>query len=323
MAVPNIKVAFWLVFYLLCSSTMLIVNKLAVVALPLPNLLLLAQVFASVVLVVLAHFTKLTTVDFNNWSKAWEWRYVMFWWLMPMITNMMALKVVTVETVIIFRTLSVFAVAGGDYFFFGKKFSIIQISGMILIFVGSVVYSSADVNYDAYGYFWAFLYFGATVVNSLYVKMVFDKMTSMSNVEKMYYQNLVAVPALLVLSLIADPLDKLGAAVEDMSLSGVTAVVLSCFMGTMISLAGTFLRDLVSPTSFNIAGNSNKFATVLFSAVLLQAQNTSTALMGLVIALIGGATYALAPGPKKIPEQAQEASNNDVETNDDTERESK
>lgn len=293
---------------------MLIVNKMAVAAFPLPNLLLLAQVFASVVLVVAANLLQFTTVDFNNWKKAWEWRYVMFWWLMPMITNMMALKVVTVETVIVFRTLSVFAVAGGDYFFFGKRFSTMQIMGMCLIFAGSVVYSSADVNYDPYGYFWAFMYFVATVVNSLYVKMVFDKMTSMSNVEKMYYQNLVAVPALLVLALAMDGVDRLSDVISNMSFGGIAAVVLSCFMGTMISLAGTFLRDLVSATSFNIAGNSNKFATVLFSAILLQSENSAVALLGLIVALIGGATYALAPSPPRTDPSVEAKQSHDEES---------
>ena len=39
---------------------------------------------------------------------------------------------------------------------------------------------------------------------------------------------------------------------------GCIIVLLSCFVGTAISHAGTTCRDLLSATSFNVAGNLNK-----------------------------------------------------------------
>jgi hypothetical protein len=56
-----------------------------------------------------------------------------------------------------------------------------------------------------------------------------------------------------------------------MSIGGWLVILLSGVMGTAISVAGTNTRDLLSATSFNIAGNVNKFLSVGFSVLFLYA----------------------------------------------------
>jgi drug/metabolite transporter (DMT)-like permease len=74
---------------------------------------------------------------------------------------------------------------------------------------------------------------------------------------------------------------------------GLAVVIGSCLMGFGISLAGTVCRNAVSATAFNILGNLNKFATIAFSAVFLGSRNSSTAILGLILTLVGGAVYSL------------------------------
>jgi hypothetical protein len=48
-----------------------------------------------------------------------------------------------------------------------------------------------------------------------------------------------------------------------------TIIVLSCVIGTVISHAGTACRELLSATSFNVAGNLNKVLSLFSTTPIL------------------------------------------------------
>jgi len=130
-------------------------------------------------------------------------------WLLPMIVSMIALKYLTVETVVVFRTLSTFGVALGDKYFFGKQFSQPAVVSMLVTVSGGIVcvpraflqciiatsfpqcnivtpcsYAISDAHFSAVGYFWGVMYFLATIYNGLYIKLIFTQSVDMSNWEK-------------------------------------------------------------------------------------------------------------------------------------------
>ena len=85
---------------------------------------------------------------------------------------MKALQFLHLETVIVFRTLSVVFVAAGDVYFLGQSFSSSKLCGMALICVGGLIYASTDLNFHMTGYLWAAGYLFATVFNTVYIKQV-------------------------------------------------------------------------------------------------------------------------------------------------------
>jgi hypothetical protein len=193
----------------------------------------------------------------------------MFAWLLPMVVSMIALKYSTVETVVVFRTLSTFGVALGDRYFFGKQFSSPALVCMLATVCGGVVYAAADAHFSGIGYFWGLMYFLATIYNGLYIKLIFTQAVDMSNWEKTYYNNLMALPVTFALVLFTESIPGIFSHLFGMSFGGWLVILLSGVMGTAISVAGTNTRDLLTATSFNIAGNVNKFLSVGFSVVFL------------------------------------------------------
>ena len=209
----------------------------------------------------------------------------MFAWLMPMIVSMIALKYLTVETVVVFRTLSTFGVALGDKYFFGKQFSQPALASMFVTVSGGIVYAISDAHFSGIGYFWGLMYmppppalcfcnnlnmyFLATIYNGLYIKLIFTQSVDMSNWEKTYYNNLMALPVTFFLILFTESIPGILSSMLGITLGGWRVILLSGVMGTAISVAGTNTRDLLTATSFNIAGNVNKFLPVGFGVPFL------------------------------------------------------
>jgi hypothetical protein len=237
--------------------------------LPFANTCLLIQALCTVVILLAGK--RFSYISFPAFSvpKAKLWTGVMFAWLLPMIVSMIALKHLTVETVVVFRTLSTFGVALGDKYFFGKQFSQPALVAMFVTVSGGIVYAISDAHFSVVGYFWGFVYFLATIYNGLYIKLIFTQSVDMSNWEKTYYNNVMALPVTLVLILFTESVSGVVSSMLEMSFAGWLVIMLSGVMGTAISVAGTNTRDLLTATSFNIAGNVNKFLSVGFSVIFL------------------------------------------------------
>ncbi len=127
-------VIFLIVSHMTVSSTMLILNKAVLKRLPVATTVLLAQVGSSAVILWILGKLKVLTVDPFQLStvslmrpifslpeivtkslqaRAFFWNAVAF--MVLLFTNAKALESANVETVIVFRTLSIFATAYGDF----------------------------------------------------------------------------------------------------------------------------------------------------------------------------------------------------------------
>lgn len=295
------RTGIWFFLYVLASSTMPVVNKSAVVNFPFPDGVLFLQLGSSVLFLFLGRALGLVSFDATiRAEKVKAFWGVMVAWAVPMIVSMQCFKYLTVETVVVFRTLTTFAVAGGDMIIFKKTFSSLSLLSILFIVIGSIIFALNDWSFSLIGYFWAILYALATCVNALYIKHVFNEVAKldMSNTEKMYYNNLMGMPVMLILMLATEDTPAFVTLCGEVfsgqaEAAGVKSAILfaSCAMGTLISAAGTNLRDLISATSFNVSGNVNKFITVFLSAILFRTNYTANAMSGLVIALIAGVVY--------------------------------
>merc|ERR1712072_1245025 len=100
------------------------------------------------------------------------------------------------------------------------------------------------------------------VANSLYIKMIFNSSTEMTTWEKSWLSNAMTVPVLSLYCFYAEDVPSCIQAMTRLSLPGAALVLLSCFMGLGISVAGTRCRELFSATGFDVLGNMNKFLSI-------------------------------------------------------------
>lgn len=278
--------------YIAISSTMLIVNKASVHVLPYPFFVTNLQMIASVVVI---YGMKLTgTISFPNpdMGKMQSWVGVTIAWVLPILCNMKALQLLSVETVLVFRTMTVLGVSFGDRMLLGNKIDMLSFIGLCTITAGGLTYGYYDVSYNEQGYFWAFMYWATMVANALYIKNVFNSSQQMSTWEKSFLMNAMIVPLLTVHCLMNENMTQ---AITDLTLlpmNGLAIVVLSCFMGLGISVAGTRCREVFSATAFDVLGNMNKFLSIALSQYLLGSVVSGQSLCGLVLALFGGVVYS-------------------------------
>ena len=116
-------VSFWssIGFYSLCSSSMLLVNKMVLARLPYASTLSLIQICAAVVFIQAGSYGNvLKDVDPLEKHKVGPYLFYVFLFALALLTNMKSLEVANVETVIVFRSLTPAAVAVLDPAFLGK-----------------------------------------------------------------------------------------------------------------------------------------------------------------------------------------------------------
>lgn len=277
--------------YILCSSAMLIVNKQAVKALPHPFVVSAMQLFASALFAVMLR--GLGQVSFPNptVSKMWGWKGILLAWVVPILLNMKAMRLVSVETMMMFRSVATVAVAAGDTLLLGTELSPRKLFSCVVISLGGLIYAQNDLQFDLAGYIWGGCYALSMVVNTVYIKHSFNQLKDMGAWEKTFLNNLLATPLVLSLAYGNEGLEMVAQRLVTMEIGGATVVLLSCVMGLGISLSGTKCRDVLTATSFDVLGNCTKYLTLGMS-YLLGSSTSAGSYIGVLIALTGCALYS-------------------------------
>lgn len=138
------SVATAVIFYCLCSGSMLLVNKLAVSHIPSPALVTLCQFASASVVVYMGKLTKLIEVDDFEWSKMKYFLIYVVLFTIGTWTNMKVLSMANVETVIVFRSCTPLAVCFFDYFFYERALPGLRSAfSLLMITFGAFCYMCA------------------------------------------------------------------------------------------------------------------------------------------------------------------------------------
>ncbi len=278
--------------YVLCSSCMPIVNKAAMKVLPRAYAVTGMQTVSAAILLLLIR--QANFVDFPNPTpaKVWAWTGVLIAWTVPIVLNMKAIQLLSVETVMMFRSLTIVIVAAGDFLLLKTKITSRSIISCLMISLGGLVYASNDLNFHLEGYFIGTLYSLSMVVNSLYIKYCFNQHQEMNSWEKAFLNNVLSTPAVFVLSCFYENFNTLSVDIRSLSVGGMISLALSCLMGFGISMSGTKCREVLSATSFDVLGSCTKYLTLALSTMILRARNSVLSIVGICIALSGTVLYS-------------------------------
>ncbi len=130
-----VQVAMAVVGYSLCSSTLLLANKLALNFIPLPCVVTVVQLIFSIVLVFGIKGYGVV-VDDLEWSKIKPYLVYIFVFSISLYSNMHALKLSNVETVIVFRACSPILVTIIEYMSMGRTWpSIRSCASLVCIYI--------------------------------------------------------------------------------------------------------------------------------------------------------------------------------------------
>ena len=172
----NASVTAAVVFYCICSGSMLIVNKLAVVHLPLPALLTVCQFASASSFVYACKLLGILEMDDFEWDKAKYFALYVLAFALGTWTNMKVLATANVETVIVFRSCCPIVVAGFDYIFYRRAFPAPRsLFSLLLITGGAVGYIMSDREFQSKGwvaYYWVMIWWVVLIFQLTYGKFL-------------------------------------------------------------------------------------------------------------------------------------------------------
>ena len=282
--------------YVIASSSLLLVNKVCMHRVPLPAAVSTLQFLVTGGFVALLKATRSAEVDGWEWEKVKPYLLYGPLFCATIYTNMMALSLSNVETVIVARACSPLAVSVLDWSFLGRELpSRRSLLALLGISGGAVSYVLSDRTFKfGSSYYWVSAYFFIVSIEMAYGKFIVGSHLGFKSMwgPTLYTNVLGSIPMGLG-SLVSGELAQL----RTMTLSPNTFAVLalSCVIGVLISYSGFRCRSAVSATCFTVLGVGCKFATVLANVLLWDKHASLQGITCLVLTLMTASLYSQAP----------------------------
>eukprot|EP00618_Florenciella_parvula_P032786 CAMPEP_0119477880 /NCGR_PEP_ID=MMETSP1344-20130328/7858_1 /TAXON_ID=236787 /ORGANISM="Florenciella parvula, Strain CCMP2471" /LENGTH=361 /DNA_ID=CAMNT_0007511979 /DNA_START=87 /DNA_END=1169 /DNA_ORIENTATION=+ len=244
-------VAFAVAGYGVCSSLMLVCNKVAVTVLPSPTIVLFAQLFTSAAAVWIVGQMGYIKVDKLEWGKATAFAPVACAFLAAIFTNIKTLQYANVETFIVFRASTPIIVSVCDYMFLGRELpgarSWMSLLGLV---GGAFLYVYTDHQFHVSGYYWVCVWYMVFCFDQVYIKHAIESVKMESNWGRVFYTNLLACFPLLGTGIYAET-----TGVVEWTNASIAALFVSCMLGVGMSYFAFLCRKMCSAAAFTVIGN--------------------------------------------------------------------
>jgi len=281
--------------YSACSSTMLVINKLAVHYFSAPTVVSGLQLAFSVAVVWVLRAAGAITYEPVNATKVKAFITYTATFAGGLYTNIKALELTSVGAVIALRSCLPAVVCVVEWACMGRSLPSAKSGAAllgVLLSAGMYVYSDPKMSSGSgtsfEGIFWLGSWFWLLVFNMTYGKHIADAVP-MTQWEKVLYTNLLGIPWTVLLFAVTGEQQSLREVEPSVVAWG--WVLGSCVVGVGISYSGWALRDLVSATTFSLVGVLNKMATIAFNLVAFPNDNTGWGVLYLVACIVFGLFY--------------------------------
>jgi GDP-mannose transporter len=320
--------------YAFTSSTLLVANKWGISVLPSSHVLMTVQ-FAGAALAVAAAYAAagrraelaVPTSTIIAFAPAVAVFYATLW------TNLAALEASSVDTVILFRTLSPFAVAIGDFVWLGRAwpsarswFSLIAIGTSCTFIFTRETAQAVDTEATWTGWYWCALYYAAISADQLILKRFIANVPLSTSQRVLYMNSLALIPSVFSAAALGDlsPDSPTVAALSsalggDLSIAG--PIVLTILLGLGISYAAWYLRARVSALTFTLIGVLCKIGSIALNALMFKHMETRSMLL-IILAIAASTFYTQPPAQKgaidvnKVAEEGKAGANRSESSDD-------
>jgi hypothetical protein len=232
-----LSVAVSIVAYSLCSSTLLLLNKMSMEYLPLPSVVSLIQIVAATIFVVLIRVCGVK-VDSLELSKVKAYSVYILAFVFALFCNMKALAASNVETVIVFRSCSPLAVCIIEYLFMDREWpssrSQFSLIGVVLC---AILYCLTDSQFSLNGwhaYSWVIMYFFLITFEMTYGKLLTSSVKMETVWGPVYYCNFLSILPMYFLGYFQGDYENAGQLLAEVPVPGAWLILTSCVVGTLI-----------------------------------------------------------------------------------------
>lgn len=297
--------------YALCSATLIIVNKWALLNFPYSSTLTAMQFGFSALAASFLGLISFVEVDALRLSKVLAFLPAVALFYISIASNLKLLQVSNVDTFIVTRSLTPIITNQFEQLYLGsappsKK----ALKALILIVIGAVMYGYVERdNIVTAAFFWAVVYICAMTTDSVIIKKVVTdvKLTRWGMV---FYNNFLAFCMFPIGSFVTGEYKSLfknegeegpGALASLQDPKVLMPVAISCLMGLSISYFALNCRKVLSATSFTVLAVTNKFATVVINTVIWTHHASTLGIMCLLLCISAGIMYSNAAKEEKVP----------------------
>ena len=276
-------------FYMLASSTMLILNKIAISVFQRPLLLLFLQLgFTSLFVLLGKELGVLSLSEFKMevFKKFW---LVPLTFLVSIFCNIKILEHSNVETFIVLRSSTPIIMSLLDVQFLKRKLPPPRSwAAIITVFIFSSLYikfESGTFTIDSIT--WLVLWYANFCFDQIYIKHVVDTV-KMTMWDRVLYTNIVPVFILTPMVFLFE--EKLE--IESDNVFYVASIVMAtCLVGISMSYTSFLTRKQVSATTFTVIGNVCKFLTITINFFIWDNHATMYGLFALSVCVIASSFY--------------------------------
>jgi drug/metabolite transporter (DMT)-like permease len=275
------------------SVSMMLGNKAAVVALPLPCTLVIIQAIGTLTLLQMPYCR--AQMQTFRLETARQWLPIACLFTLMLFTSLKSFVYAGIATVLIFRNIGAILTTIVEYFVRGVVVNTKIIAAEVLIVCGAVIYGRFAVDFSWVGLFWILINVCGQVTYGVLVKRMMDvypHFKDMSKFSMSMYNNTLALPLVALVLLVQGEQLELVTRMTAVTNGGWSIIALTCFFGFLISTSGFGLQKLVSATSFLVINNLTKFVNILLGIVLLNETVEGMAVGGCLLALSAGFWYS-------------------------------
>ncbi|KAI5964903.1 VRG4 [Candida pseudojiufengensis] len=296
-----------IVAYCLSSILMTITNKYVVSGFNFNLNFLLLAIQSIVCIITIGTLKSLGIINYRPFNKdeAKKWSPIAFLLVGMIYTSSKALQFLSIPVYTIFKNLTIILIAYGEVIWFGGKVTTMALSSFLLMVFSSVIayygdnadVKTADDEFSLYlGYFWMLTNCFASAAFVLIMRKRI-KLTNFKDFDTMYYNNLLSIPILLILTFVFEnwspenleknfPADNRAAVIIAMIISGASSVG--------ISYCSAWCVRVTSSTTYSMVGALNKLPIALSGLVFFAAAVNFWSVSSIFVGFIAGLVYAVA-----------------------------
>jgi len=287
-----------IICWMACSIGMLIFNKKAIHAFPVPCTLIAIQfLFSALVVVVVAG----KSIHIGSRKDVLRWCRVIPFFTGMILSSILALKEAPMTLVITMRALSPLTSLPIEMCFPNP----IKLSGpMIISLVASLIgmgifISTMDFNEgNLAGIGWALANNVFAVADRLLQRLMLaddQDPVDISKTGATLLNNILGVIPLVFGGLLSGEFSQVPEAVRALDSLDIFWVISSCFVGVGISYTGVWVASLISATSFLVLINANKFFIIFLEFFVMKSKELSFwQIIGASISVLAGIAYGKA-----------------------------
>ncbi|ANB14168.1 Vrg4p [Sugiyamaella lignohabitans] len=303
--------------YCMSSIMMTVTNKyvLSVGHFNFNCILLAVQSF--VCLIVILGLKSAGIVNFRNFNsgEAKKWFPISVLLVAMIYTASKAMQYLSIPVYTIFKNVTIILIAYGEVLWFGGNVTPMALLSFLLIVLSSVVASWADITSAApgsesaaygifnLGYFWMFANCLSNAGFVLFLRKRI-KLTNFTDLDTMFYNNLLSIPVLLVGSIIFEDWSA-----ENVALNFPPAtrnvvfsmMILSGLFSLGISYTSGWCVRVTSSTTYSMVGALNKLPVALSGLIFFDTPVTFANCSAIFLGFLAGIVYAVA----KVQQQKQ------------------